>query len=136
VYPLHYFATLGLSWLVLLLPNITYIISKIAKINCGEKRYTICFLSLDFRSIEFVPNIFVASDVQPNTFSEVPCRHNLENFLPRKMVNGFFVRKADWKVLSTPVMVGNGAIVMIDGLKTSIILTAPFPGNFLDMLIA
>jgi hypothetical protein len=66
---------------------------------------------VNFRSIEFVPYIFVASDVQPNTFAEVPCRHNLEIFQPRKMVNGFFIRKADWKVVSTPVMVENGVIV-------------------------
>jgi hypothetical protein len=33
------------------------------------------------------------------------------------MVNGFFIRKADWKVLSTLVMVGNGASVSADFLE-------------------
>jgi hypothetical protein len=36
----------------------------------------------------------------------------------------------DLKVLSTPVMFRNGAIVLIDGLEASIIETAPFQACF------
>lgn len=49
-----------------------------------KDKVRIYWKDVDFRSIEFVPYIFVTSDVQPNTFAEVPCRHNLENFYHEK----------------------------------------------------
>jgi hypothetical protein len=53
---------------------------------------------------------------QPNTFAEVPCRHNLEKSLPRKRADCYFIRKADLKVVSTRTMVRKGAIYSADFL--------------------
>jgi len=74
---------------------------------------------VNFKPREFVSYIVMVSYDQPNTYAEVPCRHKLENSLPRKRADCYFIRKADLKVLSTPTMVGNGAIVSVDSLELS-----------------
>jgi len=44
-----------------------------------------------------------------------------------------FTPKVDTKVVSTPTMVGNGAIIPIDNLETSIISNAPFSAGLMEI---
>ena len=45
-----------------------------------------------------------------------------------------FFQLKDWKVLSTPTMVGNGAIVSVDSLETLTTHSAAFSSGFLEVI--